>query len=314
LIISMTKHIRIAHHFLFEKGFFEKHVSLFDVYRRNALHHDRKKARHPEKWPDGYEETVKWPVIRGPGFCGATHPGAGKCFNRIMMGASDPVYNSDCLYVHPGLHVFAVSDPPGATTISRRLFAELDQRLKNDPGHRLETLIHDIAAGIDSNIQPTLALIAFTKSDFSEKPDRAFVFIAGDTEVYHGNLSQNRLTRINGCPHFWGTAYRDFEPLWIDLESDDFFIIASDGISALRQAVSHTPMEDVLLAHVKSDMKNFAFNVMTACNSIYEESFNGNARTLLGGHDDMTILLVRPRELADAQQAEAAILGGHVGG
>lgn len=310
----MTKHIRVAQHVVFEKGFFEKHASLFDVYHRNTVRHGRNKAQYYRKSLTGYEETVKWPVIEGPGFCGATHPGAGKCLNRIMMGASDPVYNSDCLYIHPGLQVFAVSDPPGATTISRTLFAAMDDRLNNEPPiHCLETVIHDLALDIHPNTQPTLALIHFSKNEFSKKPDRAFVFIAGDTEVYQGSLVGNRLTRINGSQHFWGTSFGHFKPRWMDVNPGDFFIIASDGISTLRQAFPDMAMEDVLLAHVRNDPDNFAYNVTAACNRSYRETFNGTSRTLLGGHDDMTILLVRPWELADTAGEKAAILGGYVG-
>ena len=301
----MIRDIRFSQHAVFSEGFFEKHPELLEVYRRNTLNQEKTCLAE-------YEKRITWHHISGPGFCGATHPGAGKCFNRLMTGVSIPVYNSDCLYVHTGLRIFAVSDPPGATAISRNLFAELDRRLSAKPEGCLNDHIHDLALTIDPNTQPTLALIHFPECR-SSSLDEAFVFIAGDTQVFHGNLGENRLNRIKGTRQFWGTASGNFKSRKVVMKQDDFFIIASDGIESLRQTHPNQAIAEVLLNLVKTDPRNFAANLTHACNRVYQESFNGNARTLLGGHDDMTVLLVRPAELADAQAGKTAILGGQVG-
>jgi hypothetical protein len=301
----MIQDIRISHLAVFPEGFFEKYPSLLDVYQNNTPRLEKPRIAD-------YEKKITWQHITGPGFCGATHPGAGKCFNRLMTGASIPVFNSDCLYVHAGRRVFAVSDPPGATTISRKLFEELDRRLADDPERRLHDHIHDLALDIHPNTQPTLALIHFPENGASG-PDGASVFVAGDTQVFHGNLDEHRLTRIKGTRQFWGTASRHARPRKVALKPDDFFIIASDGIEALRQTNPNCTIEEVLLDLVKTDPRNFAANLAHACNQVYQESFNGTSRTLLTGHDDMTVMILWPTELGKAQNGNAAILGGRLG-
>jgi serine/threonine protein phosphatase PrpC len=97
------------------------------------------------------------------------------------------------------------------------------------------------------------------------------------------------------------------------MKQDDFFIIASDGIESLRQTHPNRTIVEVLLDLVKTDPHNFAANMTHACNRVYQESFNGTSRTLLAGHDDLTVLLIRPMALADVQTGNAAILGGQVG-
>ncbi len=308
----MTDDILIQHHFLFQKGFFERHPSLFDIYFRNTPRKLYDKLEKTKAALTAYEGTIQWPAIRGPGFCGATHPGAGKSFNGYMTGCSPSFYNSDCLYVHPGLNIFAVSDPPGITTISRKLFEKLDDRLRKTTTDRLDTVINDLAAGIQEN-GPTLALIQFQQYGISRTPNRAFVYIAGDTEVYRGNFKGEKIKRINGSPHFWGTACHDLKPRVFELNSNDFFLIVSDGISSLRQTVPEHGIEKILWEHIIRDPEKFAENVTMTCNRVFTQNNNGRSRTLLGGTDDITALLVVPSALAQIPVDKGYILGGHIG-
>ena len=93
---------------------------------------DHLQSKYEKQWLSlpRYEQIITWPLVAGPGFCGATHPGADTVFVDIMVGINSYVYNSDCLYVNPARRIFAISDPPGITTGSRRLFERLDGYLK----------------------------------------------------------------------------------------------------------------------------------------------------------------------------------------
>lgn len=307
----MENQICIRNHCLFETGVFEKHPGLFDVYAHytadgtgGSFHEQLRSLRR-------YERDVTWPVIKGPGFCGATNPGAGKSFNGILTGISNPVYNSDSLYVNPGLGIFAVSDSPGISPLSRDLFEELDHRLKQESIENLEKIIHELGFGIDANRQATLSLICFRKASEGERGNRARIFIAGDTGVYSGNTDEEKLVRLSGVDHFWGTAHRHFRPVQIEVKKGDFFLIASDGIDALNRFANGGGIEKSLLAYIKQDPENFAYNVTASCNGVFREMSNGRNKTVLGGYDDITTLLVFPHQLIDSDH-QGYIFGGNV--
>ncbi|MFO7964432.1 MAG: hypothetical protein R6U50_10960 [Desulfobacterales bacterium] len=305
--------MRIEDHFLFQKDFFRRNFRLFDVYFRNtpeALHGEIEKKI---KTLAGYEETMTWPVIRGPGFCGATHPGAGKSFNAIMTDGNPSFYNSDCLYIHPGMGIFAVSDPPGVTTISRRLFEKLDSRLARTAGDHTDAVIDELAAEIPANLNPTLALIRFQKRKFAAKANRANVYIAGDTAVYRGNFHTKHIEQLNGSPHFWGTACRQSRSCELEIGSGDFFVIVSDGIGSLRQIDTCSSVEEMFLNLILYQPDRFAEIITGDCNRVYTLKTNGSSRTLLGGTDDITVLLLIPSQLDYTPLKKGCILGGFIG-
>ena len=308
----MTNNIKIQHHYLFQKGFFKSHPSLFDIYFRNTPESEHEKLEETKAGLAAYEETIQWPVIQGPGFCGATHPGAGKTFNGHMTACSPSPYNSDCLYVHPGHNIFAVSDPPGITGTSRKFFKKLDERLGETTADRIDAVIRELAAGIRANRQPTLSLIHFKKHGSSGMFNRAYVYIAGDTDIYRGNLKRKKIKKIEGSPHFLGTACLDLKPRVFDLDRDDFFLIVSDGITGLRQTDPDQEIEDILWAHIHRDPRSFAENITLTCNRVFTENSNGNSRTMIGGTDDITALLIVPSQFSGNSVEKGYILGGEV--
>ena len=307
----MENRIHIQHHHLFDADVFEKHPMLFEVYAQNNINGMGMKIQEKRQSLFRYIEKVAWPAITGPGFCGATNPGAGKSFNGIMTGLSNPVYNSDSLYVNSGAKIFAVSDSPGVTTLSRDLFRKLDRRLGNTSIEDLETIIYDLGYGIAANQQATLALISFQEPTVQGNYGMASVIIAGDTIVYHGNLLEERFDKLDGVDHFWGTSHRHLNPKRICIKEGDFFVIVSDGIDALNRRFGGNSIQDVLWRYVKKDPQNFAYNVMTACNEILREDFNGRGKTVLGGYDDITSLLIFPHFLSDSVH-HSHILGGNI--
>ena len=307
----MEDPVRIQHHYLFDPDVFEKYPELFHVYAQNA-------ADNTERWFQKEKQTlyrlikeITWPAITGPGFCGATNPGAGKSFNGIMTGVSNPVYNSDSLYVNTGANIFAVSDSPGVTPLSNNLFKKLDHRLKCESLENLEKIIYELGDGIGANRQATLALISLDNSLTQENFETAGVIIAGDTSVYYGNLIKKRFDRIWGMDHFWGTSHGQFKLRQVHLQEGDFFVIASDGIEALNRGSGTKSVQDIIWEQVKKGTENFAFNVMVTCNQVYKENFNGRGKTLLGGYDDITSLLVIPGELSHSSH-HSYVLGGNI--
>ncbi len=308
----MSNSVSIHNHPLFEKGVFEKHPSLFNAYLRHMPEYLKEKYKKTRKTLPEYEETFTWPMVLGPGFRGATHPGAGKTFNGIMTGSNIPIYNSDCLYVNPSQNVFAISDSPGITTFSRNLFAELDQRLKKKSIDGLETIINALNKELTLDGHATLTLIRFYKKISSNGFDRALGFIAGDTLLFHGNVFQKKFMRIEGSPNFLGSSNNDFKPIQMDISKGDFFVIASDGITSMRAGHPDVRLEDVLFLQVISDPENFAFNVIQECNRIMEEHSSSGSRTLFNGGDDISVILVFPEKLSHTVSENSIILGGYI--
>ncbi|MBT4511189.1 MAG: SpoIIE family protein phosphatase, partial [Chloroflexi bacterium] len=291
----MTEQINISEYPVFEKGIFKQYPALFDAYFRNTPDHQKKKYQKTKRTLPKYEETFKWQLIKGPGFSGATHPGTGKTFNGVMTAATHPVYNSDCLYINPSQNVFAISDPPGATTFSRTLITELDEYLQTEPVDELGSLINKVNknAGMGLRDRATLALVHFPRSHSST----AQVLLSGDSYLFQANIPQRTLKRLDAVPNRWGTPNAHFELTQVDLTEGDIFILASDGISAVRPRDQDNGLDEVVLSHIHSDPENFVFNVAQNCNVIFEEKNGERVRTAFGGGDDVSIILVDPAKL-----------------
>jgi hypothetical protein len=311
--LLMDKGIRISRHPLFEKNIFRENPSLFAPFFHNTPDYMKAKYERRRQSLTRYEETVSWPLISGPGFCGATHPGAGKTFNNLMAGSTLPVYDSDCLYINPTCQIFGISDSPGISTFSRALFEEFDggSNLSSIAGmeKQVNRLIEKPRPGGD---RATLALIGLERARSGKRFKKAFAFIAGDTLLFHGNRLGQTLVRVEGDPHFIGRRTSPIEPVEIDLADDDFFIIASDGITSLRPLNGKVRVEDVLCDHMNPDPFDFVFNVTLSCNRIMQEQKPYGARAWFAGNDDISILMVSPDEWLDVGLTKSSILGGYV--
>ena len=305
----MAKHISIQEYPVFEKGVFKKHPALFEPYSRNIPEHQKKKYQKMRKALPKYEETYQWQLISGPGFCGTTHPGTGKIFHGVMTGATHPVYNSDCLYVNPSQNVFAISDPPGITTFSRGLITQLDERLQSEPVGNLEAIINEVNrnAGNGLRDRSTLALIHFPP----DNPGKALTLLSGDSLLFHGNTLHKRITRLPAVTNRWGTPNAYFELQQVNITEGDFFVLASDGITAVRPNGKAVKLDTIILNLAISDPDNFALNVAITCNQIIEEENAGQVRTTFGGGDDISVTLIDPAEFRPDRSEKSYILGGY---
>jgi len=301
--------VAIQEYPVFEKGIFKKHPALFDAYFRNMPDHQKNKYQKARKTLPEYEGKYKWPVIKGPGYCGTTHPGSGKVFNGVMTGATHPVYNSDCLYVNPSQNVFAISDPPGATTFSRRLMTELDKLMQTESVENLESMINDVNrnAGAGLRDRATLVLVQFPFGS-----SKALFLSSGDSILYHGNTIQQRISRMEAVPNRWGTPNAYFELRQVDIVEGDFFILASDGITAVRPPGNDIKLDEVILNLASNDTDNFALNVATICNDVIEEEYGDRVRTFFGGGDDVSTIMIDPPKLQPADTKKSYIMGGYV--
>lgn len=305
----MSEHISIQEYPIFEKGIFKKNPALFNPYFRNTPDHQKKKYQKARESLPKYEGKYKWPVIKGPGFCGTTHPGAGKIFNGVMTGATHPVYNSDCLYVNPSQNVFAISDPPGVTTFSRKLITELDKLLQTESVENLEILINEVNrnAGTGLRDRATLALIHVPLGS-----SKALFVLSGDSILFHGNTIQQNISRLETVPNRWGTPNAYFKLQQIDIAEGDFFVLASDGITSVRPPSNDIKLDEVVLNLTINDPDNFALNVSTTCNEIVEETDASRKRTIFGGGDDISAILVDPQKLQPSDSEDIYIFGGYV--
>ena len=161
----MTSPIHINYYPVFEKGTFEKYPALFDRFIQNTPGHIKKKYQKAWKTLPQYEETITWPSVIGPGFCGATHPGADNVFVETMVGSSNFIYNSDCVYINPSQKVFAISDPPGITTCSRKLFTKLNDYLQTGSTENIETIVNKLNRETSLGDDATLTLICFPEKN-----------------------------------------------------------------------------------------------------------------------------------------------------
>ena len=159
----MTDHLDIRYYPLFEKGIFEKHPALFDWFICHTPDNLKQKYRKAQETLRKYEESITWPLIVAPGLYGATHPGAENVFHSIMVDPNGAIYNSDCLYINPSQRVYAVSDPPGMSTYSRKLFTKLDQHLHTESADNLETILNNLNREADTGDRATLSLLFLPK-------------------------------------------------------------------------------------------------------------------------------------------------------
>lgn len=307
----MTDLFKLESHPVFEKGIFQKHPALFDRFAHYTS--DTMKAKFRKAWESlqFYEGSITWPLVSGPGFCGGTHPGADSIFLDTMLGSNNFIYNSDCLYVNPSQKVFAISDPPGITDTSRRIFTRLDRLLKKGNIDALDTILNNLNKETKVDDGATLCLIAFPESRQAGH-HRAIAFVAGDSYLFHGNLSSGQLKSVEGSPNFFATPYTSLTPIYIDLSEGDFFIIASDGILSIRGDDREKPLEDALQKRVDGEMEGFAYRAIRDANRYLEERINNQTLSRFGGSDNISALLVYPEGLANVSSQDSFILGGYI--
>lgn len=308
----MTNCLSVHHYPVFEEGTFEKHQGLFDHFMQHASDHLKGEYQKGCETLHQYENAITWPLAVGPGFCGATHPGAANIFVSAMVGGNKVIYNSDCLYINPFQKVFAIGDSPGISTFSRQLFARLDYYLQRGSADDLETIINELNAQTKTGNSTTLSLICFPQ----HKPDndfgKALAFVAGDTYLFYGNIFQRRMTRIEGTPDFIGMIHIHLKPQLINLREGDFFVIASDGILSIRGGRKETNLENILLEKVVNRPGNFALNVIKSCNKRFTKRIDKQVVTRFGGGDNVSALLVFPEKLKGIGKRKGIMLGGYI--
>ena len=306
----MEQSIVIEEFPVFEKGVFRAYPELFDPYFRNQPDHVRERYRRTRRTLPKYEGTIRWHVIQGPGFCGSIHPGSAKIFHAVMTGAAHPMYISDCLYINLRHRIFALSDPPGMTTLSRSLLEALDRYLEAGPSAELGELVNRVnrEAGEGLRDRATLSLLYLPP----DKPGVARILLAGDSYLWRGSTASGSMKLAEASPNRWGTPNMQFELRHIEFDESDFFLLASDGIIALRYVHPDMGLEEALAHHVRTDGIAFARRVADQCNSVFtEQNFSGR-RAWFGGGDDITLSLIYPYGLPAIGREGTYILGGYV--
>lgn len=291
---------------VFEEGVFQSNPALFDRFAHFVSPGIRERFRVAWETLPRHEGTVTWPMVIGPGLSAGTHPGADNVFIEVMLGSNSFVYDSDCVYVNPSQRVFAISDPPGISDASRRLFTRLDRRLQEGTAADLEGILNGLHCETSNEDGATLTLLALPENG------PAVAFVAGDTYLYHGNLSHRELTVIQGIPEFFGTPHTYLAPIPIQPTAGDFFIIASDGILSIRGNDREKTLAEVLRERVDGDLEGFTLRAIQDSNRCLEESIYDRSVTRFGGSDNVSALLVYPEGLPQAGPRESFILGGYV--
>jgi hypothetical protein len=187
----------------------------------------------------------------------------------------------------------------------------MDRYLSNGSTDGLEVIINRISENTGYHDCATLSLVHIPENPSRNSPNEAVVYLAGDTMLFHGNLFRKTLNQIEGNPQFLGTTHAYFEPKYIPLEQGDYFIIASDGILSL---LSHNPEENIavlLLKYLSSKLDEFVCRVVEQCNAYFKQYANGNEVPRFGGTDNVTVVMVRPDDLADTKSPETFLLGGY---
>lgn len=306
----MTSSIKIRNYPIFEKGTFQKYPDLFDRFFEHSSSYMKDKFQTSKQILEACEEVDTWPCITGPGFEGATHPGANNVLVETMYSESKYIYNSDCLYANPAKKVFAVSDPPGKTTSSRRLLKKLDRFLADNSPEALSGFINQLSKHTHYDDAAALSLIYLP---INEARPEAVAYVAGDILLFHGNLLQKKLRSIQGNPQFIGTSHAEFSPLHIRLERGDFFFIASDGIDSMLAGSQVAVLEEELLNLLTLDPVHFLSSIVQRCNGYYTAQTNG-AETIprLGGDDNLTVLIVYPDKLTETDDPQSYLMGGYL--
>ncbi|MFC1920067.1 hypothetical protein ACFLWX_04680 [Chloroflexota bacterium] len=299
----------IQHYHVFEKGVFESNPSLFERFNNHIADNIRSRYSYIKETLSKYVDSITWPIVKGIGFCGATHPGAEKIFSTIMRG-SYVVHNSDCIYINPFDQVFAISDAPDMSTYSRALLTKIDEHLKRGY-HDLEGIIADSVKKITAHDHATLSLLCFPKNKEGRKLV-ALAFVAGDTYIFHGNIARRRLAHIDGEPQFIGKTLKHCQPQYFDLEESDFFIIASDGVLSARSN-SEKPIQDTLWDYLDPrDLHESVSNIVRGCNLISEEMVDSRVINRFRGGDDISVLVIYPEQLADIECRRTILMGGWI--
>jgi hypothetical protein len=175
----------------------------------------------------------------------------------------------------------------------------------------LEAILNDLNRKTLGEDGATLSLIAFPET--GQASDRqAVAFVAGDSYLFHGNLSHRGIAPIEGIPDFVGTPNTYLKPIAINLTEGDFFIIASDGILSIRGNDKERALEDVLRERVDGDLQDFALRAIRDSNRYLEERIYDRTLNRFGGSDNISALLVHPEGLADIASRESFILGGYI--
>lgn len=295
---------RINLHPVFAEGTFRGHPDLLTRFTRHAA--DHMIGRYERAWQIllAYEGALRWPLLSGPGFHAATHPGADTIFSDTMAGLEDSLYNSDCVYVNPAERVFAVSDPPGITDSARRLFERLDGILgmEDDVEGLVNRLNHEMPAGEST----AFCLLRILPGD----PGTVAAMVAGDALLFHGNARQRTVRAIPARAPFLGTPYAVFQARKIPLAPDDFFILASDGILSLKGNDPDRRLEDLLRDHLDGDEELFVLRAMEACNGHFVQEVLGRTVPRFGGCDNVSLVFVRPDGLRTDHRRKSFILGG----
>ncbi|MFC1822106.1 hypothetical protein ACFL9T_05325 [Thermodesulfobacteriota bacterium] len=309
----MANPIQVNYYPLFEKGIFNRHPQLFDRFFKHTSESLKKRYQQNQETISKFEETVKWPLIAGPGFCGATHPGTENTFSAIMGNSNALIYNADCLYVNPSLRVFAISDAPGMTTASRQLVTKLDDHLQKNPIEHLEKIINDLDRETDFSQKATLSMIRFSQMEQPHKGLEATILKAGDTRVFRGNYNEGKITELEGNPNFIGNSGSQHKASHLGLEEGDFFILVSDGMVGITPGLKDMKLGEDLQKTIKNKPESFIFRAIEGCNRIFQKKISSRTITKFGGNDNVSILLITPHNLQQTCSKEIFTLGGYIG-
>jgi hypothetical protein len=297
----------IEDHQVFGNGFFQNNPAFLSRFNLRDSSRPVKKHREFRQSLARYEKRFVWHTVTGPGFCGATHPGAAKVFSSIATAAYG-VSNSDCLYVNPSERVFAISDAPEASGYSRALLTYIDKNLM-DRHRDLANLINSADSAIGADDHATLSLLHIPGEQMVNPP-KAWAFMAGDTLLFRGNRFSRSLVCMDGTPNFIGKSHGHCEPRGVDLAVGDFFVIASDGIRDVRANDDETIEESLRDLLDVDDLYGSTLAIVRRCNRVIAESRFGLTASYLGGYDNISILLIYPERLPDCVRKGAALLGG----
>jgi len=308
----MISAINIKYSPIFKKDTFKQHPELFDRFFHNAAGITLEMLQKSRASLAGGEEIETWPLITGPGFYGATHPGANNILVETMYSGDRYIYNSDCLYINPRNKIIAVADPPGKTLSSRKLLLELDRCLKEQPPESLETIINDISRSRRYDDAAALSLVHFPELPQDGGQMEAEAYVSGDILFYHGNQPNMTLQSVKGNPQPIGTTHAEFKPQKVRIDKGDFLLLASDGVDAVLAGNRDETVEQVLLTLLnEGDPEKFIQALIQRCNEYYVYYYDAaTAIPRLGGDDNISILIVYPEKLRETNDSRSYLLGG----
>ena len=301
-----AENLCIEDHQVFDKEFFQNPLASPSKPDLNSSSYLDNHNREFAQFPIRYNNSLTWHTVTGPGFCGATHPGAGKVLNLFQNGANI-ISNDDCLYVNPSERIFAISDAPERSTYARRLLTHIDRNL-SDGCRDLQDIINTADRTIGADDHATLSLLHIPCEQTVHQL-KAWAFIAGDTLLFHGNRFNQKLVHMNGTQHFIGRSHGRCEPQVVDLVNGDFFVIASDGISDVRANGDETINQSLRNLIDVDDLYGSTLAIMQECNrTVMGSRFRADSYGL--GFDNVSVFLVYPEDLSDCVHNETALLGG----